>query len=635
MLAILRHSAAVMLLGVACAGISSAASPREIEAAIARGAEFLKSRYQNAAGAPGGAGGAADHGIGPTCLAGLALLESGTPVTDRSLQIITDRVRNDSYNQNRTYQTSLCLMYLDRLGDPADVPLIQALAIRLLVGQNGGGGWGYELCATPAPGDVQRLKAIKADQPPGKLHPEVERYGQALFAARAQGQGGTLVSDDNSNTQFAVLAVWLARKHGVPVDNALDLIEQRFIRSQNPRTGGWSYSGGGGGAEGAGPGSPSMHCAGLIGLATSVARREERRLKSDLPKKEEAPKKQHAEARKNPDDPFFNPPQKTAAAADPKKPAPARNDARDRAVSFALSGLGQILAESIRAGRGSLYLTSSIAHGQHDLYFFWSLERVGVIFGLDKIGGVDWYGAGAHTLVHTQNPSGSWKSGYAEEVDTSFAVLFLCKSNLARDLSSKVQKEVSTEMRAGAGPTGVSPKPAGPGASGGESPIVTDPVLPGVGGSEAAVLAGQLLRANEKDWPAVIKKLRDTKGPIHTQALLASVNRLDGDRRRLAREALAERLTRMTTQTLRAMLKDEEVELRRAAALAMAMKDDRIHIGDLVAALLDEEEVVVRAAKAGLKSLAGQDFGPGVNATAGEKKIAVSAWNDWLAKHKD
>ena len=245
-------------------------------------------------------------------------------------------------------------------------------------------------------------------------------------------------------------------------------------------------------------------------------------------------------------------------------------------------------------------------------------------------------GAGAHTLVHTQNPSGSWKSGYAEEVDTSFAVLFLCKSNLARDLSSKVQKEVSTEMRAGAGPTtGTSPKPAGPGPSGEQSPLVTDPILPGVGGSEAAVLAGQLLRANEKEWPAVIKKLRDTKGPIHTQALLASVNRLDGDRRRLAREALAERLTRMTAQTLRTMLKDEEVELRRAAALAMAMKDEQIHISDLVAALLDEEEVVVRAAKAGLKSLAGQDFGPAVNATAGEKKIAVSAWNDWLAKQKN
>ena len=302
--------------------------------------------------------------------------------------------------------------------------------------------------------------------------------------------------------------------------------------------------------------------------------------------------------------------------------------------SSGLPVLVRILADSERAGRGTLYLGND-GHGHHDLYFYWSLERVGVIYGIDKIGGVDWYASGAHTLVRTQAPDGSWRSHYREDVDTSFAILFLCKSNLARDLSSKVQKEVSTEMRAGAGPTGAAPKAAGTGAAADSNPIVTDPVLPGVGGSEAAVLAGQLLRATEKEWPAVIKKLRETKGPIYTQAL----RRIGEPARRrtpmLAREALAERLTRMTGETLRTMAKDEDPELRRGAVLAMAMKDDKTHIPDLVAALLDEEEVVVRAAKAGLKSLTGQDFGPGVNATAGEKKLAAAAWNDWLSKQKN
>ena len=62
--------------------------------------------------------GEAEHGIGPTCLAGLALLEAGRPVNDPSVKTITERVRSAAYTQNRTYQTSLCLMYLDRLGDP-------------------------------------------------------------------------------------------------------------------------------------------------------------------------------------------------------------------------------------------------------------------------------------------------------------------------------------------------------------------------------------------------------------------------------------------------------------------------------------------------------------------------------------
>jgi len=471
---------------------------------------------------------------------------------------------------------------------------------------------------------VQRLKAIKADQPPGKIHPVIEQYAQSLAGTRAPDP-----SDDNSNTQFAAIAVWVARKHGVNVERALELLEQRFLATQNPRTGGWSYSGGVTGHS-----TPAMHCAGLIGLATGVARREERKLKSDVPVKVE-PKKVDPNARKYPDDPFFNPPQKVAASpADSKKPAAAKVDGRDRAVQFAFAGLGAILADSIRAGRGSLYLGNE-GHGQHDLYFYWSLERVGVIFGIDRIGGVDWYAAGAHTLVRAQSPEGSWRSHYRDEVDTAFAVLFLCKSNLARDLSSKVQKEVSTEMRAGAGPGAASAKPAAGGSKVEVSPIVTDPVLPGIGGSEAAVLAGELLRATEKDWPTVLKKLRDTKGHIYTKALLASVNRLDGERRRSAREALAERLARMTANTLRSLAKDEDPEMRRGAVLAMAMKDEKTHVSDLVAALLDDEEIVVRAAKAGLKSLAGQDFGPGVNATAGEKKLTVAAWNDWLSKQKN
>jgi hypothetical protein len=251
---------------------------------------------------------------------------------------------------------------------------------------------------------------------------------------------------------------------------------------------------------------------------------------------------------------------------------------------------------------------------------------------------VDWYEAGAHTLVHTQAQDGTWgggSSGYGAEVNTSFAVLFLCKSNLARDLSGKVQKETATEMRAGT-PPGLEPKASdvlgntGPKAD----PLAPPPLLPGPTGSEAAILAGELLRAADKDWAKVLGKLRDSKGSVYTQALLGAVYRLDGQRRAAAREALAERLTRMTPATLREMAKNEDGELRRGAYLAMAMRDDKAFIPDLVAAISDEEDLVVRAARAGLKSLTGEDFGPGPNATAGEKKLASDSWKQWLGKQK-
>ena len=39
--------------------------------------------------------------------------------------------------------------------------------------------------------------------------------------------------DDNSNSQFAMLALWAARRHDVPVEHALLLAEQRYRTSQH------------------------------------------------------------------------------------------------------------------------------------------------------------------------------------------------------------------------------------------------------------------------------------------------------------------------------------------------------------------------------------------------------------------
>src|SRR5262249_31984069 len=71
--------------------------------------------------------------------------------------------------------------------------------------------------------------------------------------------GGT---SDNSNTQFAVLALWAAQKHGVPMDRTLYLIVKRF-RSSQGAGGGWNY----GYAKGGAGETPAMTCAGLVALA--------------------------------------------------------------------------------------------------------------------------------------------------------------------------------------------------------------------------------------------------------------------------------------------------------------------------------------------------------------------------------
>lgn len=65
-------------------------------------------------------------------------------------------------------------------------------------------------------------------------------------------------------------------------------------------------------------------------------------------------------------------------------------------------------------------------------YYLYALERVGMLYGTDLIGGHAWYAAGATWLLDSQNPDGSWGKNGSEEEDTTwntcFALLFLRRS---------------------------------------------------------------------------------------------------------------------------------------------------------------------------------------------------------------
>ncbi len=150
--------------------------------------------------------------------------------------------------------------------------------------------------------------------------------------------------------------------------------------------------------------------------------------------------------------------------------------------------------------------------------------------------------------------------------------------------------------------------------------------------AEAARLSAALVFAPPERQADELIRYRDQRGIVYTEAMANALPQLQGDLQRKAREALADRLARMTAATLRDRLSDSRPEVRRAAVLARAAKDDREVVPDLIPSLGDEEESVVRAAKAALKSVAGQDFGPPRNPTAAERAAAVSAWKSWWQK---
>ncbi len=70
-------------------------------------------------------------------------------------------------------------------------------------------------------------------------------------------------------------------------------------------------------------------------------------------------------------------------------------------------------------------IDSNPGKGAHWLYYYlYGLERVGVLYGTEKIGSHDWYQEGAKFLLDKQGANGAWNA----EWDTCFAILFLKKA---------------------------------------------------------------------------------------------------------------------------------------------------------------------------------------------------------------
>lgn len=409
----------------------AAAPPPAVEGvdqAIRRGVEFLRRNpalwIRND-----------QHDVGYAALPGLALLEAGVTADDRILKAAAAHVRFRAGLRAETYEVALALLFLDRLGDPQDEMLIRRLAIRLIAAQTKLGGWNYR-CTLPAEQEAELLRALESARPAPPALAPTRRLGQGLAElaipiARSDrtktsdtepsvtrealaevperfrelpvfretltpATGFSLIpeldlsftpvrqDDDNSNSQFALLALWAARRHGVPVERSLLLADRRFARMQ-ATDGTWSYRGSHPG------GSAAMTCVGLLGLALGHG--------AVLP-------------------------------AGAGKAAP---NADDPAIRRGLEAVARSVGDP----------TQSRGVPEPSLYFLWSLERVAMLYQLPTIGGKDWYGWGARLLVQQQGQNGAWFAnnypGSDAPIDTAFALLFLHRSNLVQDLTERLQ----------------------------------------------------------------------------------------------------------------------------------------------------------------------------------------------------
>src|SRR5262249_53995822 len=85
-----------------------------------------------------------------------------------------------------------------------------------------------------------------------------------------------------------------------------------------------------------------------------------------------------------------------------------------------------------------------------DLSFLWSLERMAVIYDLKLVDGKDWYAWGSEIILKHQGDDGSWSERFPGVPDTCFALLFLKRANVVKDLTDKL-RQAREEPQVGAG----------------------------------------------------------------------------------------------------------------------------------------------------------------------------------------
>ena len=433
--------------------------PPDEEAEVKRAMETAVRRLKEAQ-LPSGTWATDNHTAGYAALPALTLLECGVPKTDPVLKRAEAFLRKALPTMDDTYELSLSILFLDRLGNRNDEKMIQGLALRLVAGQSATGGWGYkcpnltvsesyalfkllhEIAWKPS---VRGAKAA-ADKPksglpddfPTALPPRVvvplainrlavvQDFARIELADPADKPNDLIyATTDNSDTQFALIALWAAQRHDVPLDRTLWLIAKRFQTSQNG-DGGWGYHYANGG--GAGEGAP-MDCCGLLGLAVGhgIARGKE---------------------------PF--------------------NAAQDTKIIDGFAALNKYVGVPVNRMRDI---------PAANLYFLWSLERVGVLYDLPTIADKDWYRWGAEAIVANQTNDGDWVNGggypgATPVANTCFALLFLARTNLVSDLTAALKlnpadltKAIAVKVAPAPPKPTVKPQPPDP-------PAPTPPPLP-------------------------------------------------------------------------------------------------------------------------------------------------------------
>ncbi len=277
---------------------------------------------------------------GATSLCTLALLNAGVPADDPQIAAALNYLRKFG-NPEKTYTTALQTMVFctaeperDRLLIRRNVAWLERAQVRT---DRGKGGWAYDAKPNANP--------------------------------------------DNSNSQFAVLALNEAQRAGVTVDRRCWKLAQQYWEEQQLKDGSWGYR--------SPQGKGSMTCAGISSLIIANRNLTE-------------------------GDAFVMGNRVVCCGM--------KND--DNAVQRGLGWMGRNFSVTHNPS------SDANQHKTWLFYYLYGLERVGRLSGNRFLGDHDWYREGAEFLLEKQTITGAWQGTHYRGLDhitTAMAVLFLAK----------------------------------------------------------------------------------------------------------------------------------------------------------------------------------------------------------------
>lgn len=313
--------------------VSAEINASQVQQSIDRGIEYLRKTQA----ARGGWNEYGKQSCGLSALCTLAWVNAGVSREDPDLRRAMDYLR--TFEPDKTYSVSLQTLVFCQVGAPQDVARIHRNVQWLIAQQKAAG----------------------------------DRFEGAWSYGLGPGSG------DQSNAQFAVLALGAAAERGIEIDPEVFRLAANYWRNKQLRQGGWGYGS-------SGQASGSMTCAGIASMIICGGSLHELDGTQD------------------------------------NRLQCCGGESADDTIQRGIDYLSRVF--TVRANPGGELLSY--------FYYLYAVERVGRLSGRRLIGDRDWYREGAEQLVRLQDKfQGFWKGGGPVEsnrdVSTSFALLFLSK----------------------------------------------------------------------------------------------------------------------------------------------------------------------------------------------------------------